>query len=121
MTRSAPGRGGLRPGGSIGSPACAVFAAHLRLSFRTPDWDGFVSLAVTEIHHFGSNSLQVARRLRAMVEHLLRVLPEARQAALKQELSLLQRAAERFFADDEDRSSAAIGDLQGIGGGSRSS
>jgi hypothetical protein len=29
----------------------------------------FVSLAASEIRHFGAGSLQVARRLRAMLEH----------------------------------------------------
>lgn len=89
---------------------------QLRLCYGTPDWDDFVSMAVTEIRHFGASSMQVARRLRAMLENLLRVLPEARQVALKQELNLLQRAAQRFFSDEEDLARAAVGDLQGIGG-----
>ena len=93
---------------------------RLRFSYRTPDWTDFVSLAVSEIRHFGAGSLQVARRLRAMLEHLLRVLPEARHAALKRELELLQSATQRLFPDDEDRASCTVGDLQGIGG-SRSS
>lgn len=88
---------------------------RVRLCFRTPDWADFVSLAAAEIRHFGAGSLQVARRLRAMLEHLLRALPEARHAALQRELDLLQSAAQRLFPDDEDRASAAIGDLQGIG------
>ena len=93
---------------------------RLRFSYRTPDWTDFVTLAVSEIRHFGAGSLQVARRLRAMLEHLLRVLPEARHAALKRELELLQSATQRLFPDDADRTSCTVGDLQGIGG-SRSS
>ena len=88
---------------------------RLRLCYGTPDWIDFVSLAVTEIRHFGASSMQVARRLQAMIEHLLRVLPEARQAALRQELALLQRSIERMFPDEEDRAHARIGDLQGLG------
>ena len=38
---------------------------RLRLLYRTPDWEDFVHLAVTEIRHFGGVSIQVARRLRA--------------------------------------------------------
>ena len=60
------------------------------------------------------------RRLRAMLEHLLRVLPEARHGVLEQELQLLRRSAQRLYADDEDRARAAIGDLQGIGGSTSS-
>jgi len=86
-----------------------------RLCYGTPDWPDFVSLAVTEIRHFGASSIQVARRLQAMIEHLLKVLPEARKAALQQELDLLQQAIERLFPDEVDRARAHIGDLQGIG------
>jgi uncharacterized membrane protein len=89
---------------------------RLRLCYGTPDWADFVSLAVTEIRHFGAGSMQVARRLRAMLEHLLRILPEARKPALQQELSLLERATQRAFADEEDRARCQVGDLQGMGG-----
>jgi uncharacterized membrane protein len=89
---------------------------RLRLCYGTPDWADFVSLAVTEIRHFGASSMQVARRLRAMLEHLLRVLPDARKDALQQELGLLERATQRVFADEEDRARCRVGDLQGMGG-----
>lgn len=89
---------------------------RLRLCYGTPDWIDFVSLAVTEIRHFGASSMQVARRLHAMLDHLVRVLPDARKAALLQEVSLLERAIQRSFPDEEDRIRAVVGDLQGIGG-----
>jgi uncharacterized membrane protein len=89
---------------------------RLRLCYGTPDWADFVSLAVTEIRHFGAGSMQVARRLRAMLEHLLHILPEARQVALQQELTLVERATQRAFADEEDRSRCQVGDMQGMGG-----
>jgi len=88
---------------------------RLRLCYGTPDWPDFVSLAVTEIRQFGASSTQVARRLQAMLEHLLRVLPDARKAALQQELDLLQQAIERHFPDEVDRARAHVADLQGIG------
>lgn len=87
----------------------------VRLRFGTPQWPDFVSLAATEIRHFGANSIQVARRLRAMLEHLMQALPEPRRPALRQELALMQRAVERHFPDDEDRAGATVGDFQGIG------
>jgi uncharacterized membrane protein len=86
-----------------------------RLVFRTPAWEDFVQLAVTEIRHFGGASIQVARRLRAMLQNLMETLPPARAAVLRYELSLLQRSAERFFPDPEDRAMAEIGDFQGVG------
>ncbi len=91
-------------------------AGRLRLVYRTPDWDDFVQLAVTEIRHFGGSSIQVARRLRAMLENLIQTLPESRAGLLRQELKLLQRSAQRFFTDPEDRALAEVSDLQGVGG-----
>ena len=87
---------------------------RLRLCHGTPVWGDFVSLAVTEIRHFGANSIQ-AVRLHLLLDHLLRVLPEPRRGPLEQELALLQRATQRAFPDEEDRARAAVGDLQGIG------
>jgi uncharacterized membrane protein len=88
---------------------------RVRLRYGTPDWVDFVSLGVTEIRHYGAGSIQVARRLNALLAHLLRVLPAARHKALQQELDLLHRTIERSFPDQEDRASANIGDFQGVG------
>jgi hypothetical protein len=66
---------------------------------------------------FGATSIQVARRLRAMLENLLQTLPEERCPRLRQELSLLQRSAERFFIEPEDRALADVSDSQGVSGG----
>src|SRR5215831_13256722 len=38
---------------------------RLRLVYRTPDWEDFVVLAITEIRQFGAHSTQVVRRMRA--------------------------------------------------------
>jgi uncharacterized membrane protein len=89
---------------------------QLRLVYRTPDWVDFVRLAVTEIRQFGGESIQVARRLRAMLENLIQTLPEPRSTLLRQELELLHRSAERFFPEPEDRVLAEVGDFQGVGG-----
>src|SRR5439155_1200536 len=53
-------------------------AGNLRLLFGTPNWPDFVMLAASEVRQFGSTSLQVIRRLRAMLERLIAELPEAR-------------------------------------------
>ncbi len=89
---------------------------RLRLLYRTPDWDDFVHLAVTEIRHYGGTSIQIARRLRAMLENLIQTLPVERGALLHQELNLLHRSIERFFPETEDRVLADVGDPQGVGG-----
>jgi uncharacterized membrane protein len=89
---------------------------RLRLVYRTPDWEDFVHLAITEVRHFGGESIQIARRLRAMLENLIQTLPEERTALLRQELTLLHRSAERFFTEPEDRALADVSDFQGVGG-----
>ncbi len=93
---------------------------RLRLVYRTPDWEDFVVLAVTEIRQFGSASIQIARRLRAMLENLIQTVPHERAVLLQQELQMLHRAADRCFAEPEDRVLADMSDSQGVGGrGSR--
>jgi uncharacterized membrane protein len=91
-------------------------AGRLRLVYRTPDWEDYVQLAVTEIRHFGGTSIQVARRLRALLENLIPRVPEERATLLRLELQLLDRSAARFFAEPEDRALAAVSDFQGVGG-----
>src|SRR5262249_4759037 len=59
------------------------------LAYRTPNWEDFVSLSLTEIRQFGSNSIQVTRRLQAMLENLIETLPERRREALEHELTML--------------------------------
>src|SRR5262245_22545213 len=67
-------------------------AGELRLVYGTPNWADFVMLAVSEVRQFGAASLQVDRRLRAMLQHLLTALPEGRQQPIRKELELLGNA-----------------------------
>jgi uncharacterized membrane protein len=91
-------------------------AGKLRLVYRTPDWEDFVRLAVTEIRQFGGASIQINRRLRAMLENLIQTLPGGRAVILREELRLLHRGAERLFPEPEDRALAEVSDFQGVGG-----
>jgi len=94
---------------------------QLRLVYRTPDWEDFVGIAVTEIRQFGANSSQVARRMRAMLEDLISSLPTRRATVLRQELNLLKSTINLAFPVPEDRKRADIPDLQGLGGHRRTS
>jgi uncharacterized membrane protein len=87
----------------------------LGVAFHTPDWEHYVILAVSEIRQYGRGSLQVVRRLRAMLENLAASLPADRHPPLEIQLRMLQRSIERNFPDAEDRASAALGDSQGRG------
>jgi len=56
--------------------------------------------------------------LRAMIENLVRALPEHRNAALRQELDLLDRMLEKLYVLPQDLALARIPDPQGLGGSS---
>jgi uncharacterized membrane protein len=88
----------------------------IRLIYRTPDWEDFVQLGTTEIRQYGRDSIQVQRRLRAMLEDLIETLPERRAPILQRELALLATLSKRSFPDLSDQTLAGSGDLQGIGG-----
>jgi uncharacterized membrane protein len=103
--RQAEGRGALPD--PEGRPRVVVPARH---------WEQYLDLAVTEIRHYGATSVQVSRRLRAMLEELrARVTPE-RRAAVDAELRKLEASVAASFPDDGDRSLAGQSDRQGIGG-----
>jgi uncharacterized membrane protein len=87
-----------------------------RLVYRTPGWSDFVHLAVTEIRHYGAESIQVTRRLRAMLDSLIELLPPDRALVLQRELEMLNRGATRVFTEPNDRATAAGSDSQGMGG-----
>ncbi len=91
-------------------------AGELRLVFRTPNWEDYVHLACTEIRHCGAGSIQIMRRLRAMLDNLVQTLPPHRHAELHRQLELLDRTVEGHYALPEDRALARIPDPQGLGG-----
>jgi uncharacterized membrane protein len=88
------------------------------LLLRTPNWEDFVHMSFREIRHCGAGSIQIERRLRAMIEHLLATLPAHRHPALRIELDLIERAAQRDYPFAEDAALARIPDSQGLGGAS---
>jgi len=89
---------------------------RVRFIYRTPNWEDFVQLGTTEIRQYGRDSIQVQRRLRAMLKNLIDTLPERRAPVLRKELALLTKLSQRAFLDLDDQTLAESGDLQGIGG-----
>ena len=83
-------------------------------------WADYLTLSVTEIREYGDTSIQVVRRLRAMLEELSEsVLPERRDAVL-QELARLDAAVAAKWGGTVDLDLAGRSDRQGIGGPSAS-
>jgi uncharacterized membrane protein len=91
-------------------------SGQVRVVIPTLDWGDFLTLAVTEIRQYGASSIQVLRRLRAMLEDLRGcVLPED-QPAIDRELGRLDATVARAFGGTEDLEGASTADRQGIGG-----
>ena len=91
-------------------------AGTLRLVVPMPDWDDYLSLALDEIRMFGADSLQVLRRLRALLLGLAEMLGDApRAASVGRYLRHLDAIIERSPFDAEDRQSARQEDAQGLG------
>jgi uncharacterized membrane protein len=90
-------------------------SGQVRLVYRALCWEDFVTVAVTEIRLYGAATPRVTRRLQAMFEDLIQVLPAERAASLGKEMALLGRAIDRNFADPKDRILARVCDLQGFG------
>ncbi len=79
-------------------------------------WTDYLTLSVTEIREYGETSIQVVRRLRAMLEELSEsVLPERRDA-VQLELERLNAAVTRSWGETVDFDLAGRPDRQGIGG-----
>ena len=87
-----------------------------RVVFRTPNWEDYVHLSCTEIRHCGVGSIQIARRMRAMLENLTQTLPAHRHAELRQQLELLDQAVVGAYTVPADLALARVSDSQGLGG-----
>ncbi|WP_370416377.1 DUF2254 domain-containing protein [Streptomyces fradiae] len=87
-----------------------------RLVLLGRDWESYLQLATCEIMAYGSSSVQICRRLRAMLEGLLDTLPPELHPSVHAQLRLLRQSVEREFTDPDRRAVAEQADHQGIGG-----
>jgi uncharacterized membrane protein len=87
----------------------------LRLVVPCPTWEDFLRLALDEIRSYGANSVQVMRRMNALIKNLKQVLPPARHEALRDWEERLQDTVERSFAAKEEKQDASVADRQGLG------
>ena len=79
-------------------------------------WSDYLALSLTEIREYGDTSIQVVRRLRAMLEELAdAVLPGRREDVLR-ELERLNEAVAEKWGGTVDLDLASQSDRQGIGG-----
>jgi uncharacterized membrane protein len=87
----------------------------LRLVYPVPRWEDLLVLAFDEIRYCGANSIQVMRRLRALLKDLNEHVPAERRVALQRYLERVDNGIRRTFEDDDDRRDAFEVDRQGLG------
>lgn len=90
-----------------------------RVILRTPNWEDYVHVACIEIADCGASNVQIARRLRAMLENSIGWLPRHRHPALVQQLARLDRMLTSLYPNADDLMLARMADTQGLGGSSR--
>lgn len=90
-------------------------AGQLRLMADFPSWEDFLHLGFEEILSYGAKSVQVMRRMKALVADLLAVLPPERHAAVRYWRERLHNSIGRSFEDAEEKISASAEDRQGLG------
>ena len=87
-----------------------------RVLLCTRGWEQFLSLGVTEIRQYGAGSVQVARRLRAMLKELHGAVRPEHRAAVADELDRLEAAVGIAAGTSPDLDRARLSDRQGLGG-----
>ena len=92
----------------------------IRLVVPLPGWEDFLEVAFTEIRHYGATSVQVVRRMRAVLEDLLADVPSIRRPGLLSQLDLLDAVVVGAFAIASERNLALASDRQGLGEPSKS-
>lgn len=99
--------------------AYSDFQGKPRLLVSFPAWEDFLRLALDETRFYGASSFQVMRRMKALVNELISVLPEERRPALHYWQKRVQSTVERTFGDYEDKLDASNEDRQGLGSARR--
>ncbi len=88
----------------------------LRLTFPVPTWEDYLDLSFDEIRQFGATSVQVMRRLQAVLVGLAETLTvESRRAAVRRYLDHLKLGIEHSEFDLHDQETALQEDRQGLG------
>ena len=90
-------------------------AGELRLVVPFPAWTDILLLAFDEILAYGASSVQVMRRMNALMSDLIQAVPEERRPALRHWEARLRIKIARSFPDEQERMDASKEDRQGLG------
>ena len=89
---------------------------HAAVVIPARSWEEYLMLGLTEVREYGSTSIQVMRRMGAMLEELRDAVRAEHRPAVEEELARLDRTVARTFANSVDLDRANTADPQGIGG-----
>jgi len=87
----------------------------VRLVTKEWDWEALVALAFTEIRQFSGSSVQVKRRMMAILQDLVGAASPERRECLEREAQRLTASVDLSFDQPHDREMAVRPDPQGIG------
>ena len=91
-------------------------ARHAAVVIPARSWEEYLMLGLTEVREYGSTSIQVMRRMRAMLEELRDAVRPEHRPAVEEELARLDMTVAGSFANSVDLDRANTADPQGIGG-----
>jgi uncharacterized membrane protein len=100
---------------SLGDGRLLDEAGRVLVRFPAPRWHAFVALAFDEIIVDGAGSIQVTRRLRALLDDLISSAPPARRPPVSVRIATLERAIRSALSDETIVAEAMEPDHQGIG------
>jgi uncharacterized membrane protein len=108
----------LRVVGSAEAPGGAAPSATGTTGVVMPvrTWPDVLALGITEIREYGATSIQVMRRLRALLEELSELVPPEKRAAVLDEGRRLDATIRASYEGGVDLDRAGAPDPQGIGG-----
>jgi uncharacterized membrane protein len=87
----------------------------IRVVIPCPSWEDFLQLAFDEIVAYGASSIQVMRRMNALLSELIATAPEPRRPAVEYWRRRVETSINSHFADQDQRHEALVGDRQGLG------
>jgi uncharacterized membrane protein len=87
-----------------------------RVVLPSRGFEDYLALSVTEIRHYGGGSVQVVRRLRALLIHLREHVRAEHRPCIDEELAQLDATVGERFAHTLDLDRALVPDWQGLGG-----
>ena len=91
-------------------------AGDVRLVWPSPSWEDVLDLAFAEIRLYGAGSIQICRRLRAVLDDLLASTPAERHPAIEAQLLRLDAAVLSAFPDGSpEQATAMAADPTGLG------